>query len=150
MRAHRAKKLRMKESHAQGAIASHGDSADAARFAARGNAVAFLNRGHEFLQEEIVVAEPAVVRIHEETGITGRRDDEEIAKFVAVPQLFDQIESAGAHEHLLVVAESMEVIEHGIAAVGVFAVTRRQNHAIRNSAPQDAAGQRETLAASFG
>jgi hypothetical protein len=40
----------------------------------------------------------------------------------------------------------VEVIEHGIPAIGVFAVARRQDHTVRNRAAQDAAGHGKTFA----
>src|SRR5205807_248649 len=135
--ADRAEKLRVKKSHAERAIASHGDATNSAPFTARSNPVAILDPRHEFLQEEIVVAEAPVMRVHEETSITGRADNDEIAKLVAVPKLLDKIEASGTYEHLLIVTQPMEVIEHGIAAVGVFSVARRQDHTVRNGMPQD-------------
>ena len=114
----------MKQRHSQCSIASHGNAANSARFAARGNAVAAFDCGHELPQEKILIAQSVVVRVHEETCVTRRRDDDEIAKLAPVPKLLDQIEAAGAHEHLLVVAESVEVIDHRIAAVGVIAPTQ--------------------------
>src|SRR5580704_300358 len=146
MSAHRSEQLRVKKRHPQRAIASHGDTAEAAGFAARGNSVAMLDPGHEFLQEEIVVTEAPVVRVHEETGVTGWADQNEIADLPAVPEFLDKIESAGTHEHLLIITKPVEVIEHGIAAIGIFAVARRQDHTVRNRAAQDAAGHGKTFA----
>src|SRR5579884_840638 len=141
MGADRPKQLRVKKGHAQGAIAAHGNSPDAAGIPACDDAIRPFDPGHELLEEEILIAEAAVVRIHEETGITGGRDNDEIAKFVLLPEVFDQVESAGTHEHLLVVAESMKVVEHGIAAVRLLRIRRRQNHAVWDRAPEDAAAQ---------
>jgi len=140
MDAHRSEELRVKKSHAKRTIASHGDSANAARLAARGNPVAILDPRHEFLPEEIVIAEARVMRVHEEAGITSRTDNDEIAQFVAIPKLLDQIEGSGTHEHLLVIAKPVEIIEHGITTIGVFPVTGREDHTVRNGMPQDAAG----------
>src|SRR5580700_8246962 len=149
MGAHRSEQLRMKKRHAQGAIASHGDTANAAGFAAGGNPVAMLDPGHKFLQEEVLVAEAPVVRVHEETGVTGWADQNEIADLPAVPEVLDKIESAGTHKHLLIITKPVEVIEHRIAAISVFAVARWQDHTVRNGASQDAAGHGNTFATGF-
>src|SRR5260370_3897882 len=104
MRAHRAKKLWVKKSQPQRAIASHGNATDAPGFTARGDAVATLDRGHEFLQEEILIAEAAIVRVDEKTGVAGGTDDHEIAEFAAVPERLHHVAASGAHGPLLVVA----------------------------------------------
>ena len=85
------------------------------------------------------------MRVHEETGITGRADNDEIAKLMGVPELLDKIEASGTHEHLLIVTQPMEVIEHGIAAVAVFSVAGRQDHTVRNGMPQDTAWHGEAF-----
>ncbi len=147
MRAHRSEQSRVKESHAERAIASHGDSANAAGFAGGGNAVTILDPRHEFPQEEIVITEARVMRVHEETGVTSRADHDEIANLAAVPELLEKIEASGTHKHLLIITEPMEVIEHGIAAVGVFPIAGRQDHTVRNGTPQDAAGHGKAFTA---
>src|SRR5260370_27983519 len=100
MRAHRAKKLWVKKSQPQRAITSHGNATDAPGFTARGDAVATLDRGHEFLQEEILIAEAAIVRVHEEARVARGADDDEIAEFAAVLELLPMIEASRAHEPL--------------------------------------------------
>src|SRR5207245_10194654 len=119
MRAHRSEQLRVKESHAERAIASHGDSANAAGFAGRGNAVTILDPRHEFPQEEIVKTEARVMRVHEETGVTSRADNDAIANLLPVPKLLEKIEASGTHKHLLIISEPITLIQLGLAGAGV-------------------------------
>src|SRR5437879_2912960 len=147
MRAHRSEQLRVKESHAERAIASHGDSANAAGLAGRGNPVTILDPRHEFPQEEIVKTEARVVGVHEETGVTSGADNDEIANLAAVPELLEKIEASGTHKHLLIITEAMEVIEHGITAVSVFPIAGREDHTVRNGTAQDAAGHGKAFTA---
>ena len=107
-----------------------------------------LDPGHELLEEEIVVAKAAVMRVHEEAGVTGRGDQDEVANFVAIPKVLDEVEASGMQEHLLVIAKPVKVIEHRVAAGGVLPIARRQDHAVRNRTPQNAAGHGKTLALS--
>src|SRR2546427_10555153 len=143
MRAHRSEQLRVKESHAERAIASHGDSSNAAGLAGGGNAVTILDPRHEFPQEEIVITEARVMRVHEETGVTSGADNDEIANLAAIPELLEKIEASGAHKHLLTITQPMEVIEHGITAACVFPLTRGGGKTRRNgTAPAGAGGRK--------
>ncbi len=97
-------------------------------------AVMSLDEGHEFLHQEILVALASVARIDEEGAVPIGRDDQEFADLLLIPQILNQIPAARVEQGLLILAETVQEIEHGIAARLLRIVAGRQQHAIRTTA----------------
>ena len=156
LHAYRAEQRGIGKGKAQRAIASHGHSGDAAVAAARAHAILALDERHEFLEEEIAVADfgficvPLGNRVDVKAAPALRGDDKEIANLVLLAQVLDQLPGAGVNEGLLVVAESMQKIEHGILFAGVEVVGCGQQHAIVNGLAQNAALDVGTVNAALG
>ena len=115
----------MDESQPQRSVAAHGNSGDPTRGAPGADPVPALNRRHELLQEEILVAHPIIVRIDKKTRIAGRRDHQEFPDFVVGTQILQQIQAAGPQKHLFVVAQTVKKIEDRIAACWLARITGR-------------------------
>src|ERR1700674_2533188 len=106
----------MKKRQPQRAVTAHGNSRDGARSASRGNAVAIFDRGQEFPQEKILVADAPVLRVDVEAGIASGCNHNELANLMAVPKLLHHIPGSEMEKHLLVVPQAMQIVEHGITA----------------------------------
>src|SRR5487761_525736 len=132
----------MAKSKMQSAVAAHGNSADAAIMTAGPRAVRAFDERQKFADEEILVTLAAVARIDVEAGVGVGRDDEKFAELMLFPKIFDQIPSAGADEHLFVLAESVKKIEHRIAPRLAPVVTGRQNCAVANRVAENFAVHR--------
>src|ERR1700719_443403 len=105
----------MREAKAQCAIASHGDSADRASRAAGANPVFTFDVGQELLQKKIVVAHGSVRRIDVKAAAAFGCGDEKIAHLVLLAQILEQRPAATVEEGLLVIAQTVQEIEHRIA-----------------------------------
>ena len=105
----------MSKREAQGAVASHRDAADGSAGATPANSVLAFNVGHEFLQEEVAVANGAVGGVDVEAAPTFGRDNQEVAHLVLAAQIVEQCPAARVEEGLLVVAKAVQKIEHWIS-----------------------------------
>ena len=79
------------------------------------DAVFGFDQRDEFLQEKIAVAHRAVGRIDVESSPAFRCGDEEFSYLVLLPEIVEQSPSAAVEESLLVVAQAMQEVKHGIA-----------------------------------
>src|SRR5207245_11664195 len=104
----------------------------------------------KFPHQKILVALAAIVRVDVETSVSGRSDDEELAKLVLLAQVLDQVHAAGLEKDLLVFAQAVEKIKDGVAGGLLRVVSRRQEHAVRHRAAKNFARKREALGASRG
>src|SRR5277367_3448887 len=102
----------------QRAEAAHGDAGNAARGPGGLDAVAALDGRHEFANEEILVADTAVVRVQVEGASAVRGDDEKVAEGAVAAQVFEESGAAVVHEGLFVLAEAVQPVEDGEAASG--------------------------------
>src|SRR5665213_1933663 len=96
MRTDGPKKLRVMKRNMQRAIATHRNPADAARCAPRLRAVATLDEGHEFPQEEILVSRAPIVGIDVKRRTARGCHDQEFDDAMLLPKILDQAHSAGA------------------------------------------------------
>src|SRR5205814_2540322 len=93
--------------------------------------IPLLNVGDEFLQEEIAVTSFTICRIDKEGSPPLGRRDKEVADPVLLPQVLNYIPAAAVEERLLVVAYSVEEIQHRIAARRVLGrIALGEKHAI--------------------
>src|ERR1700730_11771318 len=67
-----------------------------------------------------------------------------------VPKILDEVEAAGMDEHLVVVAETMKKVKHGIAACFFRLVAGRQEDAITDGMAKDFTRQGEAIPAARG
>jgi len=135
-----AEKLRVAEGEMQRAVAAHGDAGDGTVGAARRGAIAFFDEREKFLEKEILVAAPAILRIDVEARTAVRRGDQKISQLTFFAQVFDEIPRAGVDEELFVVAETVEGIEDGEVFCFVGVESWREDDAVGNAASQDFTG----------
>lgn len=69
---------------------------------------------------------------------------------MALRQILDEVQAAGAEKHLLVVAEPVKVVKDRIGARLGEVVAWRQEGAVADLAPQNTAGHREAFGAPSG
>src|SRR5713226_2478565 len=150
MRARRAEQFRMAKGQPQGPVAAHGNPRYPAILAPGSDAIAPLDLRQKFPHQKILVALAAIARVDVETSVSGRRDDEELAKLVLLAQVLDQVHAAGFQKDLLVFAQAVEKIKDGVAGRLLRVVSRRQKHAVRYRAAKNLAGKREALGAARG
>src|ERR1700734_4145202 len=112
LRAHSRKHLGISKREAQRSVTSHGDSGDRSRLALAANPIFAFNVGNEFLQKEIAVEDFTVGGVYVEAGSCFGRNDQEIADFMLLAQVFDQVPSAAFEQSFLVFAEAVQEIEH--------------------------------------
>src|SRR5579862_4341212 len=97
----------------QGAVASHGNSCDAAALAAFFCAVMRVDERHEFLGEKILIRALALLRVDEERAAAIRSGDEEFADLHLLPEVLREVKAAGIDYGFGVLAQSVEKIDHG-------------------------------------
>src|SRR5207248_121589 len=103
----------------------------------------------KFADEEVVVAIMPIGRIDEEGAATFGRGHDEVTGFVLARQLFNQAPPAAAHKRLLVLAEPVQEIEHGIF-LGFLLITRGEHHTIAHRAVQHMALDAGAINAALG
>src|ERR1017187_5911436 len=106
----------MAERKMQRAVPAHGHACDAAISASVAGAIVSLDEGHEFLHQEILVALASISRVNEEGAAPIGRSDHELADLLLIPQILNQVPAARVEKRLLILAETVQEIEHGIAA----------------------------------
>lgn len=132
--------FRMPEGDVEGSVAAHGDSSDTAGMADGGSSISVIDEGNEFADEEIFVADAAVMGVDVEGGAGIGRDDQEFADFVLLPKILDEIPAAGSDEELFVAAEAVKEVKNGIATRLAGVVARRKDGAVANVVAEDSAG----------
>src|SRR5450432_2451096 len=124
----------MCEGEAQRSVAAHRDAGDGPAFSARTDAIPALDCGNEFLEKEITVAQRVVWRVDVESALAFWRYYQKVIDLVLAAQVFNYAPSAGAEECLFVLTETVQEIQHRIAArrrsFGV--IVRRQLHTVVN------------------
>ena len=135
------KQFGMGEGETQRAVSSHGNAGDGPALPSRADAIFAFDRRDEFLQKEIAVAERVARRVDVETALAFRRHHQKVTDLMLAAQVFDHAPSAGAEQRLLVLAETVQEVEHGIAPRRrIFGViVRRQLHAVVNRLLENAA-----------
>ncbi len=110
-------------------------------FPSRADAIFAFDVRHEFLQKEIAVAERIAGRVDVETALAFRRHHQKVADLMLAAQVFDYAPSAGAEQRLLVLAKTVEKVEHGIAPRRRFlgVIVRRQLHTVVDRLLENAA-----------
>src|SRR6185369_9158928 len=101
------------------------------------------DRRNKFLEKEIAVAQCVPRRVDVESALALRSYHEKIADFVLATKIVDDAPSAGTEKSLLILAEAMKEIQHGIAprCGTIRVVISRQLHAVVNRLLQNAAVQ---------
>src|ERR1700751_2201404 len=137
----------MSKGKPQSSVAAHRNPAHRSSLAVHAHPVFLFNVWQEFPQEKVAIALPAIGGIDVETAEALRSDDQEIADLLLAAEVINQRPSAGLEKGLLVVAEAMQEVDHGISigrarALGIIA--RRQMDAVpyraaKHSALDDAA-----------
>ena len=116
LRADRGKLVRISEGQTQRTIATHGNTGNAAGGASAFRAILLLHLRHEFLLQKIFVARLAILRVEVETVAAAGRENNEIADFALAAKIGHDVPSAEVEQRLLVVAQSMQVIQHRVAS----------------------------------
>lgn len=105
----------MAERKAKGTVATHRNAADRSILTTTTDPVSVFNRGNELLQKEIAVAHRSIRGIDIETASAFRSNDQKIADLMLLAKVIEQRPSATIEEGLLVVAEAVKKVKHGIA-----------------------------------
>src|SRR5436305_2776021 len=139
----------MREGQPQCAITSHRKAGHAAEFASTNDSVMGFDEWQKFADEEVVVAIMPIGRIDEKGAATFGRNHDEVTGFVLARQIFNHAPSAAAHKRLLVLAEPVQEIEHGIF-LGFLLITRGEHHTIAHRSVQHMAFDAGAINAALG
>src|SRR6476620_1050953 len=123
---------------AQRAVASHRKAGYPARFPIANDSIVRLDLRQELLKKKIAVAVFSVRRVDEEATASFRGDHNEVGDLLRALKIFDQPPSPATHERLLVFAEAVQKVEHGILSC-FLVVIRGEHYAVAHGTVQNSA-----------
>src|SRR5436305_9724113 len=106
----------MLESKTQGPVATHRDAGNASSRGSTFRPILLLHLRHKFLGEEVFIAQFAICRIEIKSMSAARSQDYKIADLPARAQMLHYVPTAKVKERLLVIAQPVQVIQHGIVS----------------------------------
>lgn len=93
---------------------------------------------NELLQKKVVVRVLPVGGVDEEAAASFRSGHDEVADLVSALKVFDQPPPAAAHERLLVLAKTVQEVEHGVL-LGFLVVICGKHYAVADGPVQNSA-----------
>lgn len=134
----------MAHGQVQGAVASHREAADPACISGGDGPVVVVNKRDKFLNEEILVAVLAVLRVDIESLSAIGQDHDELPDCSVGRQVVKNLFGTTVYPSVVIVKQTVEKIEHGVSLAGRRVVGREIN-AVIHRVVQNFAGDRIAL-----
>src|SRR6266567_3665489 len=139
----------MSECKPQRAITTHRKPGHPAVFTVTNYAVVGLDIRHKLRKKKVAVAVLPVGGVDEEVVPSFGSDHQKISNLALLPEILDQTPAAAAQKRLLVLAETMQKIQHRIFLAGFFLIAGGEHYAIAHGSVQDMAAEVAAIYTAF-